>query len=263
MFLEVLISCMNQDTVDIIQKSNLNKISTLIINQCNTDREEHIQIDPIHRTINTNTRGLSLSRNMAIENANGDVALLCDDDETFTDQLESIIKKSYVEIPEADIIIFKMKNIPCKLGNKRRKLKRFDLLRVSSVQITFRLKAIKEKIYFDLLLGSGTGNGAGEENKFLLDCYKRGLKIFFDPVEIGVVNQELSAWFKGFDKEYFIKRGSTTRYTYGLLFSIVYSIYFSVTKYNIYKQELSFWESLFFMLKGIKENAISKQKNKI
>ena len=51
------------------------------------------------------------------------------------------------------------------------------MLRVCSCQITFkRASIIDNKLIFDVKLGAGTGNGAGEENKFLLDCYDKGLK---------------------------------------------------------------------------------------
>ena len=51
------------------------------------------------------------------------------------------------------------------------------------------MNIIKSKLHFDVLLGSGTGNGAGEENKFLIDAYNAGLSIFYYPLEISSLHE--------------------------------------------------------------------------
>ena len=104
MSLEVLLSCMNQEKFSIIEDSNLTNIDTLIINQCN--REEEIILDDKHRVINTMTVGLSVSRNIGLENARREICLLGDDDETFVDGLEDIFLNAYKRIKNADIISF-------------------------------------------------------------------------------------------------------------------------------------------------------------
>lgn len=258
MKLEVLVSCMNKSEFSIIEDSNLNNICTLIVNQC--DKNENIRLDEKHRVINTTTRGLSVSRNIALSNTMGDICLICDDDEYFIDDLEDKIIDAYRSIPDADIIIFNMLNWGKKFGDVSRLLSKLELMRVSSVQITFRKKAIKGKISFDPLLGAGTPNGSGEENKFLLDCYRKHLKIYYVPVEIGSV-EELegkSTWFFGYNKDYFYKRGSMTRYIYGFPFAIAYALYFAVSKKNIYSKDSSMVTALAYTLKGILDNSIIK-----
>ncbi len=258
MNLEVLISCMYAEDYSIIENSNLSKVNTLVINQCNNNSK--VCLNNCHTVYNTTSRGLSKSRNIAIELADADVCLLSDDDEVFVDDLEKIIINAYNDIPDADLIIFKMINKSDRFGGKRKRLSILDLMRVSSCQISFRLEAIKNKIEFDTLVGAGTLNGSGEENKFLLDCYKKKLKIYYEPVEIASVAQEQSTWFHGFNAEYFYNRGKTTRYVYGLIFSIIYCAYFALTKYDIYYKDSSMKEALLYSLKGIYENDINKQK---
>ena len=74
MNLQVLLSCMHKKEFSIIEKSNLTMVNTLIINQC--DENRIIDLDNKHRVINTSTRGLSVSRNLAIQNASEDLCLM-------------------------------------------------------------------------------------------------------------------------------------------------------------------------------------------
>lgn len=255
---EVLLSCMNEKDLSIIHKSNLDKVRTIVINQCCTDTEYLIEKD-IHRMYNTSTRGLSVSRNLGIAHCNADVCLISDDDEVFCLNLDEVVLSSYKELPKADIIIFVMENYPTKLGNKAKRLKKFDLLKVSSWQISFRVSSVKGKIWFDTKLGAGTPNGAGEENKFLFDCYKEGLKIYYVPVKIATVAQEQSTWFKGYDEKFFFNRGKTTRYILGKIASCLYALHFLIFKYKRYYKEISLLKASRALFKGIRAKDIDEK----
>lgn len=254
---EVLLSCMNRDEFSIIESSNLKNVNTLIINQCDSDEE--IDLDEKHRIINTSTRGLSISRNIAIDNAIGDICLFCDDDEILISNLEEQITNAYEKITDADIIVFKISNKKKKLKEKIKKLSIFELLRVSSVQISFKRESIKGKIKFDYLLGAGTPSGSGEENKFLIECYRAGLNIYYMPIDILTLNDSESTWFSGFDKEYFYRRGYVTRYIYGLFFSVIYAMYFLVSKIEMYRRTTSFLNANYYMFKGIIDNCMKNE----
>ena len=82
MTLEVLVSCMHQTNFDIVKNSCINT-DVLIVNQCNVDDylERNNNSGFVERMICTRERGLSRSRNAAIEHARGDICLICDDDE--------------------------------------------------------------------------------------------------------------------------------------------------------------------------------------
>lgn len=256
----ILLSCMYEKDKSIIQHSNI-KSDCVIINQCN---EENIERKCLINNneclwINSKERGLSKSRNMAIKNCTADICLIADDDEIFPENIERIIVSAYKEIPQADIIIFDISNYPKKIAKKVFKFKRLQLLRVSSVQITFKREKIKQKnIKFDEKLGAGTGNGAGEENKFLLDAYDKGLKIYHYPVNIATMIENESTWFTGYDEEYFYKRGMSTRYILGFWLSCVYAVYFLIFKYSKYKNNTSFVSALRNIFQGILENKIFK-----
>jgi len=261
--LEVLVSCMNQKDMSIVERSAITS-DVLIINQCDCDRtESELKNDQMIRRVDTMERGLSNSRNMAIGNAKGDVCLLCDDDETMEPGYENAIIKAFENLKEADIIIFRIKNQPCKLRSEIYELSYLDCLKVSSWQIAFRKeKILGSGVRFDPHMGAGSGNGGGEENKFLCECHRCGLKIYSVPEVIASVAQEASTWFHGYDKKFFYQRGIATRYMLGFPLSVLYAFYYAAVKRRMYSNECSMTSALGAMLSGIWNNDIEKQKNK-
>lgn len=254
MKLEVLLSCMHQTDHSIIESSNLQGVQTLVVNQCSAEAEQMEQADPLHRFLHTPTRGLSVSRNLAIQNALGEICLLADDDEVFSEELEEIILGAYERLPEADIILFKIENLYRRLGDRERRLKKHDLFHGASCQISFRRESIRNRVSFDPRMGTGSGNGGGEENKLLLDCYRKGLKIYYCPVVIGRLLEQESAWFFGFNETYFYQRGMTTRHIMGLPMSLLYGAYFLLTKRSIYREQISMSAAAKQLLRGIFNN---------
>lgn len=213
------------------------------------------------RMLSTNTRGLSKSRNLAIQHAVGDLCLLCDDDEQLDASYEETILNAYELLPEADMICFRIENQPSRLKQETQRLTKWTAMRIASWQITFRRESIlKSGVRFDEDMGAGTGNGGGEEVKFLRDCIGAGLKAYYVPNSIGTVAQTESTWFKGFNRDFFYKRGVANRYMLGLPIAILYAIYYSYVKRNLYKEYVTPWQSFKYTLDGILANDISKQK---
>ena len=191
---QVLLSCMHQKDISIVERSNLQEAPTLVVNQCDIKEERHKQFNKNLHWIDTPSRGLSVSRNIAIKNATADICVIADDDEIFEKDLVQRISYAYEKYLQADIILFNIKNFPIKFGNVARSIKKWEILKANSIRITFRRKnIIKKNILFDFLLGSGTNNGAGEENKFLLDCWKNGLEIYFVPITIATLSERNSS----------------------------------------------------------------------
>ena len=153
---QVLLSCMYQKDMSIIKKSNLLDIPTVVINQCEVKQDNWQQDAPSLKWLNTSSRGLSVSRNLAIKHATADIGVLADDDEIFEKDLIQKISAAYEQYSQADIILFNIKNFPVKFGQHARLLKKWEILKANSIRITFRLKKVQGKIAFDPLLGSGT-----------------------------------------------------------------------------------------------------------
>ena len=260
MKLEILISCMNQQDECLIEKSGITG-DAVMVNQCG--REAYAEYPTEHgmaRVYDSAQRGLTKSRNLAIEKSGADICMLSDDDEVFLPGYEDQILKAYAELPQADVIVFQIENWPTSLGDTRRQLKFPQTMKVSSVQISFcRESLLKTGVRFDPLLGSGSGNGAEEELKFLLDCQKHGLKIYYVPVTVARLEQSESAWFEGFNEEFFYRRGGTTRYILGLPLASLYALYYVVRKRGMYAEYLSPWKAMKAIFRGIRDNRVSRQ----
>ncbi len=256
--IQVLLSCMHQKDATIVQRANLQQVPAVVINQCNVAQEK-ITYPTTHLTwIDTPTRGLSVSRNLAIRNATADVCVIADDDEVFEKNLVQIIQQGYTLCPQADVLIFSNPARQKNISKVPRKLSKYDLLKVASRQITFKLSKIQDKISFDTCLGAGTGNGGGEENKFLLDCYKAGLHIYFVPFTLSAHIKLPSTWFFGYDANYFYNRGKSMRYILGFWLSSLYGLYFLVAKYPVYKKTISPWQAAKNLFNGIWKNELVK-----
>lgn len=259
---EILLSCMHLND-DIISRSKICS-DTLIINQCDKNAAEEYDSEGSRiRIISTTDRGLTKSRNMAVDNSAADICLLCDDDETFCSGYEQHIQTAYEQLPQADVIIFDIENRRAPWGSKIKKLGYMDIMKVSSWQISFRRKSILNKnIRFDENMGAGTPNGAEEEFRFLTDCRKAGLLIYYYPAMIASVAQEHSTWRNGYDKTFFVNRGNTTRYIMGLFLSALYAVYYAFSKRSTICSEVGWLKAMKYTFEGIFENRFKKLKDK-
>ena len=261
MKLEVLMSCMHQTDDHLVAASRLTG-DAVIINQCAQESYSEYPTEAgLTRMFSTTQRGLTKSRNMAIREARADICMICDDDEQFEPDYQDKILQAYRDLPQADIIIFKIGNVPTRSFEDRVQQLRFpQTMKVCSVQISFRRQRLLDAgVAFDELLGAGTGNGAEEELKFLLDSQRAGLTIYYVPVQIASVIQDQSVWFNGFTEEFFENRGATTRYILGAPLACIYGLYYILRKRKLYQQNLSAPRALRAIFRGILNDKISKQ----
>ncbi len=243
MHLNLLISCMHQKDASIIKNSNV-QTDVVIVNQCDTESVEEFDfVNKKGRTchakfICTTERGLSKSRNMAIRNAWGDVCLLCDDDEYFVDDVEDLILGAFSENPKTALIAFALKrnDIDKTYPKEKSVLKFKQILKTSSLQLAFsREQLIKHHILFDEKMGSGTGNGGGEENMFIFSFKRKGLKMLYYPSVIAIVNPGDSQWFHGYDEKFFINMGWANRRILGSIVSFIYLLYWPIFRRSVYQ----------------------------
>jgi glycosyltransferase involved in cell wall biosynthesis len=251
---------MNQVDDSLVHKSGLTG-DVVVINQCDHNSYCEYQTENgMARMVFTTQRGLTKSRNMAIEYSNADICLLCDDDEEFVSDYTQKIFKAYEMLPQADVIAFKMVNRSPSYPDRVMRLRFPNTGKVSSWQISFRRKRLLETgVRFDELLGAGTGNGAEEELKFLLDCERAGLKIYYVPFEIASVDHEASTWFDGFTETFFEDRGATTRYIMGAPLAMLYGVSYVARKHRKYRKNLTPVQALRATMRGILNNKIGKQ----
>ena len=262
MSLNVLISCMHEKDTSIIARSNV-QTDVVVVNQCAKDSVEEFDFinkkgETCHaKFINTTERGLSKSRNMAIDNAWGDICQICDDDETLPDDYENVIIEAYNQNKNAGVITFALNRLDVEMSYPVAKMSLGfkEILRTSSLQITFSRNLLrKTDIRFDEKMGSGTGNGGGEENHFLLDCRKAGFKMLYIPEIIATVNKGESKWFKGYTEKYFRDRGWTSRRNLGFFMGYAFVLYNVINhRHEFTKDGLSLGKVLLNMNKGFFE----------
>lgn len=254
MKLEILLSCMNEEDFSIIDKFKLDS-DILIVNQCNENSYlEEKRNSYSCRMIKTTKRGLSQSRNELLNNMNGDVGILCDDDVTYFDNYKEIIIKAFEELKDADIIIFdtEMVNYKGPIREKITKIKRAPKNKnYGSVRIAFKKESFyKNNIWFYINFGAGSKYSSGEDSLLLRDANKKKLKIYEYPAIIASVDYEESTWFKGFDEKYFYDKGAWLKESYPRTW-FIFMWYFVLKFYK--KIELSSLGILKNILKGVKE----------
>ncbi|SHK14437.1 Glycosyl transferase family 2 [Hathewaya proteolytica DSM 3090] len=256
MRLQVLVSTMNQTNYSLVKKMNIQS-DAVIVNQCDKNGIEEFKNDkwPV-RWINSTERGLSRSRNAAIRNSVDDVCLISDDDIEYIDSYEKLILDQFKQYPDADIIVFQVEGIEGtfkKYHCKVRELNYLTSMKVASVEITFRLDNInKYGIRFNELFGAGAKYCMGEENIFLFDCLKQGLKIVYVPIKIGNLHLGESTWFRGYNKEYFISKGAAFT-GMSKLFSFLFIIQFAIRKYKLFRGKVRILQAVKYMLEGRRE----------
>lgn len=189
---QVLISTMNN-------KFHSRKLSLsfpyLVINQI-TENDLPASCDT--HTINTTSKGLSISRNLALQYASSHICLLSDDDLTYLPNLGNKVIEAFNSYPDADIITFKIINADGSDYKDYSKVPFYHnhrtIMKVSSVEIGFRRNIVDDGIFFDENFGLGAKWPTGEENIFLSDALKNGKKILYCPIEI-VCHPQLSSGF--------------------------------------------------------------------
>lgn len=262
MRLTYLISCMYQTDTSIIDRIGVQS-DAVVINQCDKDSFEEFDFinkkgETCHvKFVCTTERGLSKSRNMAIRYAETEICQICDDDQVVAENGEELITNVYKLHPEAGVIAFSLKrcDINKKYPSKAQNLGFKQILQTNSLQITFRREVINEnKILFDEKMGSGTGNGGGEENKFLFDCKKKKIKLFYSPEIIATVLPSGSQWFKGYTSQFMRNQGWASRRTLGGVLGFLYVLRYGISHRRLYKNEMSVCSAIKYLLIGFFEN---------
>jgi len=253
---------MHQKNRSIVEKTNI-QTDCIVVNQCDTDNVEDYDIKNkkgvlCHiKFISTTERGLSKSRNLALNNCNADICLVCDDDEVLEDDYEFFIKKAYEELPKVSVIALRIKrkdSYPQTFPDGITKLGLRTIFKTSSQQITFKREVVNRySIRFDEKMGSGTGNGGGEETKFLLDLKRRGENIFYYPALISTIYPGVSQWYHGCDEKFLCDKGWAIKRTIGPLGGMAYNIYYSITHRNIFDRGVTVWSAFRAMCKGWSE----------
>lgn len=209
--IQVLVAAMNQKDHSLLDKMNIHS-DAIVGNQCETNKVEQFRYNG-HDIVYYSFAecGVGLNRNNALMRATGDICLFADDDMRYVDNYVEIVKKAFRRIPKADMIVFNLheKEKTRYVINKVEKVGYHNYLRYGTARIAVKTQKIREEgIFFNLCYGGGTEHCHGEDNLFLTECLKHGLKIYAVPEYIAELTEEReSTWNKGYDDKYFKDQG--------------------------------------------------------
>lgn len=257
MNLQVLVSTMNQKNHNLLTRMHV-KSDAIIINQSNfAGYEEFERKGRNILFISMPEKGVGLSRNMALSRAEADICLTADDDVVYNDSYEDLVLESFRNYPKADMLIFNLTSTnpqrPTAAPKRATRIRWYNSLRYGAFQFAFRLESVRSaNIHYSLLFGGGARHSSGEDSIFISDCLRKGLRVYALPVEIGIVKQENSTWFKGYSDTFFKDKGAlfatiTTRFAHLL------AIQFVVRKRRTFTTDLTLWQITKLLMAGIRE----------
>jgi glycosyltransferase involved in cell wall biosynthesis len=214
------------------------------------------------RFLSFEERGLSKSRNRAIGNSNADICVIADDDMYYQEDYERTVLSGYEKYPDADVIAFVVDYEDASLRKRplqEGRLGLFGSMKLSSVQLTFKRKSVQDKfIQFNEDFGAGAKYYMGEENIFLADCLRSGLKIYYMPVKIATLRVSQSSWFDGFNEYNFNVKG-LVYYEISKLLSPFLIFQFAIRKRKLYVGEVRPIDAIRYMFHGIVKRERTKK----
>ena len=264
MTFEIEISTMHksqEQCIDMLSRMNIH-CDCMIINQCDRDDYEELQLKKDDgsmqrvRIFYTTTRGLSNSRNIALENCCADILGVADDDLEYYDDFHKTIIEGWEENKKADVLIFNMDSFNKVYPDHGFKCGYFKVFGFCSVLVTFKTASIRKAhckdghpLRFNPLFGTGSKYiKSGEENIFLSDCYHARLSIYYTPKKILKRPETESSWFHGYTQDFLEDRGAIF-YAMNRNLYLLLILQFAVRKYKDFP-DISFWKRLKYMDDG-------------
>ena len=249
MRVEVLLSVLNLNKKD-LDKMNITS-KCIVINQCD---KESINKYRNFTICSYKEKGVSLSRNRALEKSKEDILLFCDNDIVYNHDYEKKIIEEFKNNKNADAIIFNVINPSRKkrILYKRKRLHIYNSLNYATYNIAVRRKSIiSNNIKFNILFGPGSKYKNGSDTLFIVDLFKHKLNVYSSPYVIGESNNKPSNWFNGYDYNYFYYKGIlftaiSKKYRYLLMLQHILRHKYLLTNYK-------FLEAYKIMRKGSKE----------
>ncbi|TEB43789.1 glycosyltransferase family 2 protein [Flavobacterium circumlabens] len=196
---EILIATKDRSNFDFLLPmfpfEHFSNFNILIINQ-SLNKVLSSDFDSV-RVINSTEKGLSKSRNTAIQNASKKICLISDDDVVFAENFRKDILLAFQNQEKADIITFNHQRIgavqPQKKWDSAFRHTSKTIWNVSSIEIAFKVEEIKKKnITFDTNFGLGSFFETAEEFLFLKAVLNQKGNVYFSP-EIIVSHPEFSS----------------------------------------------------------------------
>lgn len=193
--IEILVATMNRHSLDFLvpmfPMGHFSEFNILVINQTTEDLVITSQY-PNVRVINVFEKGLSKSRNLALNNCKGKLCVVTDDDVVFKSGFNSSIVTAFNNNNAAALISFMIEKSPGVLYKKYPKhavsnTTLSNRLNIMSIEMVVNSKLLQQ---FDIQFNENFGLGAqfcmGEEALFINRIYESGLQIAMEPQVIAL-----------------------------------------------------------------------------
>lgn len=172
--------------------------------------------------------GLSRNRNHALRFVKSDLFLLADDDERFLPAELDQVRRTMGQHAHVDIALFRcrdyeghpIKRYPATAMSYRSAQR--EGYYVSSVEMAMRRRVADCGLRFDERFGLGAAFlCAGEEDVFLHDANRKGLRIWFFPQDVGSTESHTTGLRFATDVAVQRSKGAAFSYCYGLPLALV------------------------------------------
>lgn len=214
MDVQVLVATVDQADRRLPERMNIG-VDALIGNQCDREGVEVSEYNGCAISwILSADRGVGRNRNRLLDKAGADICLFSDDDVTYADGVFDRVVEAFKQNPKADVIIFGMDmtrdgQVIRKVRPPAGRLHTRNCLRYGTYCVAVRRERIMDReICFSQWFGGGCTYGAGEDSLFLLDCLRRGLRIYGSSVVLGTCAKDSSSWFHGYNEKYYYDKGA-------------------------------------------------------
>lgn len=207
--LQLLVATRGQENISFLEKIGAEG-ECIVANQ--TDSCNIYEADG-RLMISVRDRGVGKNRNLALCLSSADYLLFADDDNVLTEGYPDIVRQSFREHPDADMLIFDADVTGPRAAYKpirgEHRVRIWNFSRYGCAQIAIKRSSWQKRpVWFSELFGGGARHGSGEDSLFIRDCLRGGYKIIALPQKIVTVNQESSSWFKGYNEKFFYDEGA-------------------------------------------------------
>lgn len=258
---QILIATMNRENFDFLYAMfpyhKIEDLDVIIVNQTTKDKQLTSTIASV-KVFNSLEKGLSKSRNLALENSSADWCLIADDDLVYLEGFEQKINKGIEKFSSSGVITFQVQKDEFILMRKypeksKKKLSIQEILNVSSVEMLINKKMLASTIKFNDNFGLGSNVfECGEEQVFLKEVKMLNYNIsFFNTTIVHHPLLHTGTKLKN-SKRYFVKGG-----IYAKMFPKTYKTWvFSQIFFDLKQRKISISEMCKYYknaLKGVQK----------
>ena len=254
MKLEHLVATMGRDDYAFLDSMRMTA-DAVVINQCGREEACELTRDGARRRLLCSAdTGVGNSRNLALDNALGDILLFSDDDLVYEPGYVERLLAAFAARPDADAIVFNLRS-----QRRRRQIRRagrvrwYNYMRYGAARLAVRREAVQRVgLRFSTQFGGGTRYGSGEDTIFLHDCLRRGLRVYAIPDCLAATDDAASSWFTGYDEKFFHDKGALFAALYGRR-GLAVGLVFALRHLDFGRARLSFGQRLACLRAGHKE----------